>query len=784
MPAGRQAGGNVTPLPPRQGAQAGYGGGGGYGGYGGGGYGDFGDGGNDGTLDFSLRGLIGLILRGKWIIAGTAIVFFLLAFLFVNQMTPMFRATTEILVGVGRTNVTNIDEVVEDFRVDYFTNQTEAAVIRSRSLARQAVERLDLGRHPLYRQAPRAAAAEGGPVSALTRAWRGWLAAIGLGGPAAPEPATSQVDPEAEAVLRQETLTDAFQSSLSVEASGNARIILVTFHSPDPDLAAEAANTAAQLYIENQRREKGTATETAGVFLTEQVSEAQERLLASERALEIYRSELGIQPDDGISIQQEQFGRLTADLSAARTEMAEARARHEQVQALLRAGGGIDEVASVLDSSLIQQLRVQEIELVRSIAELSGQFREEHPRMILARAELADLSDRIEAEVNKIAGKLNNDYMLAQERVRNLEDELGLLRSELVEMNDAQVEMRALESEVRVNRALYDSLLQRLRETGVQGDVTQQADARIISVAVPPKAPYAPRTKLMAVLGGFFGGLVGLAIVVLLELLDNGYRSLGQLQTAFGVPALGLVPAIKLNKGERAHSRAMEDHSAYSEAIRTIRTALLLAGQQEPVRTLLVTSALPAEGKTSVSLSLAVQANRSGRKAIVIDCDMRRAVLASYLGMETTTGLSDYLAGEAHLGEIIQLDRHTGIPFIPAGPRPSHPSDMLASDRMTALLTRLRREFDLVILDSPPLMVVSDGLVLLQSVDRVLFLVRWAKTRRQVVNSAMRLLTQAEARLAGTVLTHVDVKKHAQYQYADSGYYYDKAYRNYYVTEA
>ncbi|CAN0510204.1 unnamed protein product, partial [Laminaria digitata] len=243
------------------------------------------------------------------------------------------------------------------------------------------------------------------------------------------------------------------------------------------------------------------------------------------------------------------------------------------------------------------------------------------------------------------------------------------------------------------------------------------------------------------------------------------------------------VPALARNQsdGKRPHEFALaRPNSTFGEAIRSVRTALMLSSVDKPPKTVLITSSIPGEGKTSTSLSIASTAAKSGQRVIILDCDLRNSSLHAYLNVPNQRGLSDFLAGQAELEDVIEIHPSSTLHYITAGSRAPNPTDMLSSDEMRELIRRLSDMYDMVILDTPPLMAVSDALVLMRDVDRTLFLVRWEKTRRETVLAGIKQALEAGANLAGTVLTQVNVKKHASYDYGDSGYYYYGSYRKYY----
>lgn len=749
------------------------------------GYGYGGSGGDQGGELFDLRSLIGILRRRKYMIAGITLLATIVAALYVNQLTPLYRAHSQIIVEPNRQNVVDIEKVTEAPPTDWMTTRTEAAVIGSREMAKRAVERLGLPSRS--RPAARPQQAKPGVSDRLRSSVATLMDEWGLPGsslvapPQAPSPKAPPrpVDPEE----RLERLTSSYLSGLDAFPSENSRVITVRYVSTDPVFAARAANAAAAVYIESQEETKGRATTQATAWLAERVKQVQDRLVESERRLEEFRRASGLRNVDGSTLPAQQLSRLNAELIEARTRLAEARARYNQVQSLVERPGEIETTAAVLGNSLIQRLREQEIELNRKIAELATQYRENHPKMVLARAELADMRDRIDQEIDKIALNLKNEVDVAQVRVDNLEREVAKLREELDGLNAAEVELRTLESEVGANRELYNTLLERLKETDIQQDkALQRPDAKVISRATVPGSPFYPRKRTIVAVALFAGLVFSIGLAVVLEMLDSGFRSLSQIESEFGMPTLGMVPMLKLRKHEEPYVHAVETNgSVYAESIRTLRTALSLSNMDTPPTTVMVTSSEPSEGKTSTVLAVASQAVGSGKTCIVVDCDLRASNVAGALGYSDRIGLADFLAGEASIEEVLEIDPRTGVHFIGGGSRTSHPVELLGSEAMRQLLDSLAEVYDMVLVDTPPILAVSDALVLMREVDATVFLVRWEKTDRKTAKVGLKLALEAHAVIAGVALTYVDVRRHAQYDYADSGYYYHKTYQKYYA---
>ena len=351
---------------------------------------------------------------------------------------------------------------------------------------------------------------------------------------------------------------------------------------------------------------------------------------------------------------------------------------------------------------------------------------------------------------------------------------------------DAEIKLSALETELEANGKLYDTILTRLKETGVQDSTLVQADARIISYATVPSGPSFPRKRLIVGSAFVASTVLGVLLVLLLEQLDSGFRGREQVEAATGVTVLGMVPRLRSGwfSSAEPHDDILErPNTVLSEAFRTLRTALLLSNVDHPPRTVLITSSVPGEGKTTTALALARTAAKHSQKCIIIDGDMRHPSLQRAFGVDNDVGLIDYLSRDMPLEEIVQVDFKSGAHYILAGQTVPHSTDLLGSEKMRGLLAALSDVYDLVVVDTPPVLALSDTLVLLRSVDKTIFLVQWEKTRRETVIAGLRQVIDAGADLAGIVLTQVDLKRQAQYHYGATYYtYYSSAYQKYYSS--
>ncbi len=738
---------------------------------------------------FDLRTLLRVLRGAKFLIIAIVATASVAAAMMADRLTPLYRAGVVILVEPDRRNIVDIDRVAEGLTTDDQTLATEADLMRSRGLARQVVHRLALIDDPDWN--PFLPPADPAPLEPSRAGFARDLYDLAydrvmerlFGPPVEPE---EEVIPPPDVVL--DMIAASFQSTVAVISGGDSRIIELEVESPDPAFAARAANTAARIYIDSQRAEKGATTTQVAAWLQQRVTETQARLIDADRRLEEFRRTSGLTTVGASVLPAQQLAEFSSELSRARAEWQFATARHDQVQQLLTAGGNADFAAAapVLESSLIQSLRVQEVELDRRLAELRSKYRDGHPEIGLARAELADLRANVATEIAKIATSLANQADLARAQVVGLEREVAARQTALDDLTANEVTLRALESEADANRALFETLLQRLKETGLEDETLQRPDIRIVDAAVIPSFPFFPRKKVIVAMA--FASSLGLAIMFVLvrEFLHPGFRGVAHLQAATGRPVLGLLPQL----GRRARNRVLQPGAAvtrnpkvhmYAEALRTLRTNLaVLNGGQLP-GAVMVTSSVPDEGKTSTVLAAAAQAADAGRRIVVVECDFRNATFATRVGADPRApGLAQYLQGTAALSEVIGHNAATKVSYITAGGLPHQPADALASPAMADLLAALRQQFDAVVLDTPPLLAVADATVLMRAVDAVVYLVRWEKTQRTQVLAGLRMAAEAGAPQIGLALSRVNVRKHARY--ADGGALtLDKAYHRYYL---
>lgn len=718
-----------------------------------------------------VRALLHILWRRKWVMLICFALMTGLGFVYVKQIRPVFTATAEVMLTGRNEQVVDLRQVVEDFsRGDRELAPNELRIMSSQRLVEQVIHRLRLDRDPELN-----AAIAG---SGMRQFWRIDLAEalrdLKLTG-GAPAPIRDE-----QSRLEQERLEiiQAIRERLEVAGIPQTRSIAISFSSTDPAKAALIANTLAELYIVDQLETKFEATRRASAWLNTRLSELKQKVQLSETAVEDFKARQAAGAGQGVDLTNQQIAELNAELIAARAARAEATARFRQVQSRVNSGG-LSAASSVVDSALILTLRTNLSELARREAELSQTYGEKHPKIINIRAEIQDARNAIAAEVRKIIEALRNDVAVAVAREETLTASLAELEDRSVVLAQGSVELRQLEREAEADRLIYETFLNRFRETSEQEDL-QTADARLLSEATAPLKPSSPNRKRILALAGAMGLLLGTALIVLLEMLSNTFRAVSEVAEHTGLTVLASLPRQRRKNGRDqllSYVRA-KPNSALTEAVRTLRTGLFLSDIDSPPRVVMVTSSVPGEGKSTTALLLAHLSAQMNKSAIVVDCDIRRPTLQKALNLEGKSGLMSILDGSTPLDAAISVDEQSGIHVLPTVAPIPQAADVLSSARFRQLIESLRNRYDLVILDTPPILLVSDAGAVGKLADTAIYAVRWDHTPREAAVQGITALRELGIRIAGAVVTLVDRKREARYAYANYGssyaYYAEK----------
>lgn len=579
----------------------------------------------------------------------------------------------------------------------------------------------------------------------------------------------------------RDVVIDRILDKVKVEQANNAYVIEVRATSRSPQGAADLANVASNLYVAERLREKQARILRGAQWLAERVEGLRHQLIADEQAVAEYRKQHNLigASSAGTNPMLRQLDQLNQHLAAAQAERAAAEARHAQLSTLL--AEGIGAVVGFLSSPLLADLRSQEAVLARQRAEAAEVYGERHPRMLNLEAEIRELRERMRVEAERIVDELANELRVARAREVQLLYRIEDLGDQVSAQGKAAVELQELERAAAATQNLYNSFLKRYKEVEEQQEIVE-AGARVISPAVPPLEPSFPRPAMIIGVG-FAGSLMMAGILaVVAESVDKGVRDADRIRRLLGLRTLAMVPRVR-RKRQRPLHRLLLEHprSSYSAAVRSVQLDLALSDLDLKTNVVLVTSALPNEGKTTLALSLATAAACAGYRTAIVDLDLHRPGLQAATGRSMEgPGIVAYLLGQADLEAVARPDPDVpNLTTLLVEQDVHDPTQLVASPRLITLLRLMRLQYDLIILDTPPVLAVKDTQILTRLADSTLFVVRWQNTKEDALLTAMRILTEQQATIAGAVVTQVDLKRHAKGYYGDS-IQYRKEYSKYY----
>lgn len=683
------------------------------------------------VYDIDVKDILRTFLRRKWLMlcVFAAVV---ACGLFWGMSQPKIYSTQTIVQMNNRDAriLNKIDAVVGDVERENIIVQTEVDLMRSPYLISRVVDRLNLTAEPEFNPT--------------------------LG---------SDVD---DAYARNVTIRNVLDI---VRVSGTPRSlsIVIRVRSHSPEWAVQIADAVAEEYLADQVEAKTDMTVQAGKFLEGRLEELRVKLTQSEEKVRAYREAHNLFETQGRTVTDQQLSELNTQLILARANRAEKEALLRQVNQLKRRGG-IDSVSQVLNSHVIQSLKVQESEVARRQADMASRYGPKHPRMTHIQAEMADLQGKIAQEVSRVILGIENDVSIARSRELELERGLNQVKQKVSEGEAYSVELAELEREMNANRAVYEAFLSRSKEAAQQKNVVQ-TDARIISRAVKPIRPASPRVKVILLLSVFFGLCCAIAIVTILEHLDDSFRTLTQVEKQTGYVGIGLLPL--LNKGINIVTYLKDKPmSLYAENLRKMMSSAMFSHAETPPKVMMVTSAVMGEGKSTFALGLACVAAQSGQKVLLIDADMRRPVIAEAMNLNLDYNLNDILQGKTSFDKAVVHDEETKVDFVCAQGRTPNSNELLSGERMLGLVRRARKSYDLVIMDTPPVSALVDTTTVARQADTTLFVIEWGKTLKGSTQHAMTHMQQQKLPVAGVVLNGVDMKKAKHYGIASNHEHY------------
>jgi len=683
------------------------------------------------------------------------------------MLTPLYQSTASIMLDTRREQVVDMQAVLSNLPSDTFVVDSEVQVLQSPALARRVVQKLHLDQDPEFNATLRPQSIIAMPINAAKAAFHALCIWVGL------VPATDVNGP----ARREEAVVEAFEKNLTITRQGLTYVINIAFNSQDAAKAVRIANAVAESYLEQQKSTKAQATRQANALIQKHVSELQQQVFHAEQAVADYKGKNGLLNAVGAPLTEQ-------EISALNTQMANAQAAEAEQAGKLAAArrqlgqGGSDAVGQAAGSDTIRQLRQQQAELITQEADLSKRYGAKHPALMKVHAQRAALDAAIAAEVHRVISGQQAEAAAASSRAASLRASISQDRKVLALNNSAGVKLAELERDANAVRGVYESFLNRLKQTAAQEDL-QDADAQIVSRASIPLKPSSPSWLLAGAAAVVLSMLAAGTSVLLREFFDRGVRSPEEAENAVGLPVIATIPQIA--QSDPAAYVVKKPMSDFAESIRNLRTSLFMARNSAPPKVVAMMSALPHEGKTTTTLALGRQCAESGARVLVVDADMRRRALTGHLGKPNGKGLVELIEGRATLESCLYRDPLSNAMILPIPRAEAAGKDVFFAHDLGRVFDLLRSQFDIILVDTAPLLPLAEPRVVASHADAIVLLTHWHKTSQTAMQDAARLIRTLDVPIAGVALTCADMKLIDGFGYAGRDYGRRAGYAKYYV---
>jgi len=701
--------------------------------------------GGNSTASSEVERYLRALYRRRWAAISVLVVVVLSTLLYIVFATPEYEGRAKLVINPAEPNVVAFKDVLDEntSKLDYY--QTQLEILRSRTLARRTLERLQLWKDPEFNPKPTKLARAIGAFSRLVR----------------PSSREQAVDSEARETARQSQAIEVFQRKLRISYRADTRVFDVGFRSPNAKRAMDVVNTLTQAYIDENLGVKLGVSKQASDWLNDRLAESRRQVESSEEALQRYRES---HADVSLSEQQNITVQKLADLSAAATrarmERIGVESEYLQLRSIRDNTAAFDTLPILLANGTIQQLKTELAALQRQQVTLSETLGDRHPDILRTKAAIQRVREQLQAEATTVAESAHNQLTAIQSKERSLFAALEGQKQEALALNAKAIQFNVLQREVTSTRQVFDALLQRTKEMQISSELNV-TNIRVVDPAELPQRPIWPQKRVLLALALVVGFPLAVGLVICLEQLDKTIKStqdIGRL----GVRLLGFAPALPSSLGR---ARLLLDNKRlpqeYAEAIRTVRANLLTAAPSDPsstMKSVLVTSAGAGEGKTLVAANLAVALAQAGRRVLLVDADMRRSEVHNVfdVGETSVPGLSAVLQARASVRDAVRPSQIAGLSILPAGVSPESAADLLELPVLERVLATIKDEFDWVIIDSPPVAVASDATSLAHTAACVLFVVGSHMTSESEARAALEQLSSAGANIVGAVLSRAD----------------------------
>jgi succinoglycan biosynthesis transport protein ExoP len=716
--------------------------------------------------EIDLLALLRVVLKRKWVVAACVGTLVLFAGIYSFKATPIYNATSTMLIEEEGSKILSIEAELGFSRglSDLRFFNTQIRLLTSKSLMERTAVKLDLLNNPLF--------------------------------------ASKKKSNKKDAVLSNPyfEINQALRDGLNISPVRQTRLVEISFKSPDPALASQVVNTLAEEFIDFSMEKRFASTQQASKFLDEQTEELRKNLAAKEGELQEYSKgkDLFFLNDEESAVVNT-FSDLNKAYTQAQIDRIQFRAAFEELESLI-----VDSLPQFIDNQLIQDLKTEYTQIKNEYEEKIKIYRPSYPDMLQLKGKLDSMRTQLESEITRAVDAAEALYRTAQNRESSLKQLLDQQKASVSQMNSDAIQYNSLMIEVENMRSLLNSLVERQKETLVSARLgsLETNNMSIIDRAEPPRRPVSPKKKLNLILAFIVGLTAGIGLCFVLEYLDNTVKGPEDVEQLVQLPSLGMIPFLsadglkKMKKHGHYHSYrysseldgALDQEElsklkdielinhlfprfSISEDYRTVRTAILLSYPEKPPKTIAVTSALPQEGKTTTLVNLAVAFSQLGEQVLILDSDMRKPRMHRIFDVESSGGLSGYLTGRIAFQECVFKTQIDNISVIPSGPIPPNPSELIDSQRMKMMLEEMKKAFDVILLDTPPLLAVVDPVILASMADATVLVLQSGKTTDKALIRGAEELRRAKAKIIGVVLNGVKLDK-------ESGYY-SKSYRSY-----
>ena len=719
--------------------------------------------------EVNLRDYWKVIQKRRWTIIAFFLIVVITTAVATFTMTPIYRGTTTILINKENPQIVDFKEIFAVNTVDMDYYQTQYKVLESRTIAKRVIQSLKLSEHPEF--LPK--------TETLFQKWKSSILnpVFDLFTSSDKAPISGKDPAEGE---KETALINQFLKKLKIEPIRNSRLVKIHFDSNYKDLSFRVPGTLAATYIQQNLETRFVATEQAKEWLTRQLEDLKAKVEKADEAQQAFGSKHDIiSLEEKENVTMHRLTELNEALTKAESERMGKEALHKQTK-----GRNFDALPSILENKLIMDLKQAYIQLEAQYMRLSETFKPEYPEMVRLKSQMKAIQKRLDNEINKIIIAIRNDYESTLRREALLRQAFEQQKAKVMEMKENGIQYNILKREADTNKELYRGILQRMKEAGVSAGITA-SNIQILDQAELPTKPYKPNKRLNLLLASVVGLFLGVGLAFFFEYLDNTVKTPEDVEQLIRLPSFGMVPEIsneRRRRLEKGVSYPVElitfghPKSMLSEAYRNIRTSLLLSSPEKPPKRVAITSPNPSEGKTTTAINTAIALSQTGAQVLVIDSDMRKPRIHKIFAVENGAGLSSFLSGQGELDSIVKKTNVPNLYYIPSGPIPPNPSELLGSNLFKNMMESLEERFDHIVLDSPPVLGFADSMILSTLVDGVILVISGGKTPRETLQRAKEILAQVNAKILGVVINRVNIHR------SDYGYYYYR-YHHYYGKE-